>query len=416
MLGRVVRFLRRRPRRMLGILLATAVGAVLVAEALPAKVQYSTTPAARADILETIAAGGVLQPVRTVEVGAELSGVVRTVGVDFNDQVRAGQVLATIDSAEVEAQVADTLAGVDVADASEIEADAAVRRAMAARDLAALDEGRKASLLERGFVSRQGYDQARNALRLAERDVDAAEARRHSAAGNARRAAAVLARARNERVKTAIVAPIDGVVISRKIQPGQTLASSFQTPTLFVIGSRLDRMMLLASIDEADIGRVKTGQTATFKVTGFPERLFRGTVQQVRQDPSTDQGITSYVAVIDVANEDRALLPGMSAAIEIAVSERRNVLSVGVAATDFTPSSRGRIPKVGIVVRRREEGNRSSIPSRRIAVRNPDATLWRIDPDDTLTPVPVRLGARNDATVEILEGDVQPGDRFAAGL
>jgi HlyD family secretion protein len=413
---RVVTFVRRRPRRVLAGVLMLGLGAGVAVFMSPKKAEFASVSARRGDIVEIVTAGGVLQPERTVQVGAELSGVVRTVAVDFNDAVTSGQTLATIDSAQVEAQVADTLAGVAVADAAEKDAEASVQRAMAARDLAALDEGRKASLLNRGFVSRQTYDQARNTLRLAERDVDSAEARRRAAAGSAQRAAAILARARNERIKTAILSPIDGVVISRKIQPGQTLASSFQTPTLFVIGSSLNRMMLLASIDEADIGRVKIGQTATFKVSAFPDRALAGTVQQVRQDPVTDQGVTSYVAVISVGNEDRALLPGMTASVDIAVSQRRGVVTAPIAASEYRPDAGGGVPKVGIVVRRRQDAAPSQAVRKATPVRNPDATLWRVNADGGLSPVAVRLGARDDSAVEILEGDVQPGDRFATAL
>ena len=406
--------IRRRPLRTLAILLLAVLGAVLVAAMLPEKRDYRAVRATRGDIVETIVASGVLQPERTVAVGSELSGVVRTVDVDFNDAVRAGQVLATIDSAQIEAQVADSVAGLDVAGSAETEAGAAVRRAQAARDLAALDERRKATLLARGFVSQQGYDEARNTLRLAERDVEAAIARRNSAGGNARRAAASLARIRTERLKTAIVAPIDGVIISRKIEPGQTLASSFQTPTLFVIGSTPERMILLASIDEADVGKAKAGQATTFKVSAFPARTFRGVVMQVRQEPVEENGITSYVAVVAVENGDRALLPGMTASVEITVSERRAVVTAPVEALDYRPSAKGGLPKVAVTIRRREDRPADPAAAPRAArVTNADGTLWRIEPDGGLAPVRVRLGARGDGVVEILEGDVKPGDAFA---
>ncbi|MBU2378999.1 efflux RND transporter periplasmic adaptor subunit [Brevundimonas aurantiaca] len=416
MWARLFRVVRRRPRTTLAVVLLLFTVGVLISASIPARIDYRSVSAARGDIIETIVASGVLQPERTVEIGAEVSGVVRSVDADFNEVVRTGQVLATIDSAQIEAQVADSLAGLDVAEAAEIETSAAVRRAQAARDLAALDERRKAVLLERGFLSQQAYDQARNSLRLAERDVDAAEARRNSADGNARRAAASLARVRTERLKTVIVAPINGVVISRKIEPGQTLASSFQTPTLFVIGSTPDRMLLLASIDEADVGRARAGQSAVFKVSAFPSRTFSGVVRQVRQDPVKEDGITSYVAVIAVDNPDLVLLPGMTASVEIDTSQRRGVVTVPTEALDYEPSTKAGMPKVSIAVRRKGEAAEPAAVPRAVRVANPDGMLWRIDPDGGLSPVRVRLGARSNGLVEILEGDVKPGDAFAAEL
>ena len=284
---------------------------------------YVTAPVERGDLAVTVTATGTLAALDTVEVGSEVSGRVLQVHVDYNDQVRAGQVLATIDPEQAQARA-------DEAAAQVAAAAAAQRRAAASAEEARQNLARARQLAESGLVSPQDLDASQATARRAEADVASARAQ-------ATVAQASLSASRSALQKTQILAPIDGIVLARSIEPGQTVAASFQAPVLFTLARDLREMTLHVDVDEADVGKVREGQTATFTVDAYPGRTFPSEVISLRNVPKTDQNVVTYEAVLAVQNEDQALRPGMTATATIATERRPGALLVPNAALRFTP-------------------------------------------------------------------------------
>ena len=288
---------------------------------------YRTAQVERGDIRVTISATGTLAAISTVDVGSQISGQVTAVLVDFNDRVRRDQVIARIDPSTYQAQIAQGAAAVSSARASLATAQAASRNAE-------VDFTRKARLAGEQLVARSDADLARAARDQARAQVNAAQAQINQQ----------IAATRTSRLnldRTVIRAPVDGVVLTRTIEPGQTVAASLQSPVLFQIAEDLAQMEIVLAIDEADIGQVKAGQAVGFSVDAFPERQFRGTVQQVRLSATNTANVITYPVVVAVDNPDQALLPGMTANAEIEVSRRDNVLRVGNAALRYKPADDG---------------------------------------------------------------------------
>lgn len=279
------------------------------AKARNAKPQYRTEAVQRGDIKVQVTATGNLQAVTTVLVGSQVSGTISALYADFNDRVRNGQVLAQLDPTFLKAQVAQSRADLQ-------RTDVQVRQA-------ARDSARVFPLLNGGLVSEADIDASRSAL-------DEARASRASAA-------AALDRAETNLRYATIHSPIDGVVISRDVDVGQTVAASLSAPTLFTIANDLKKMQLEVAVDEADIGMVKGGQLATFSVDAFPNEQFHGVVHQIRLAPETVQNVVTYTVVILVENPAEQLLPGMTANVSILVDEADDVLKVPAVALRFRP-------------------------------------------------------------------------------
>ncbi|MFZ5657705.1 MAG: efflux RND transporter periplasmic adaptor subunit [Pseudomonadota bacterium] len=288
---------------------------------------WRTAPIERGDIRVSISSTGALSAISTVVVGSEISGRVTDVLVDFNDRVRKGQVLARLDPSTFEAQIAQGNAAVNSARANAAQAEAALRNAEA-------DWRRKADLGRQQLVARSEVDLARAALEQARAQVAAARAQIAQQQAGTRTTRLNLGR-------TEIRSPVDGVVLTRSIEPGQTVAASLQAPELFKLAEDLSKMEIELAVDEADIGQVKVGQSATFTVDAFPERRFRGQVAQVRLSATTTNNVVTYPVVIAVDNGDGALLPGMTANAEIVVSQKENVLRVPNAALRYKPAEDG---------------------------------------------------------------------------
>jgi HlyD family secretion protein len=285
---------------------------------------YRTEPVQRGDIRVAISATGTLSAISTVDVGSQISGQVTEVLADFNDHVGKGQVLARIDPSTYQAQIAQGTAAASSARASLASAQAAARNAE-------IDYARKASLGQQQLVARSDVDLARAAR-------DQARAQANAAQAQIGQQVASTETARLNLQRTVIRSPVDGVVLTRSIEPGQTVAASLQAPVLFQIAEDLSQMQILLAVDEADIGQVKPGQAVTFSVDAFPDRQYRGTVQQVRLSSTNTNNVITYPVVVSVRNDDQTLLPGMTANAEIEVSLRRNVLEVPNAALRFHPA------------------------------------------------------------------------------
>jgi len=285
---------------------------------------YRTTPVERGDIRVAISATGTLSAISTVIVGSQISGQVTDVLVDFNDQVKKDQVLARIDPSSYQAQIAQGSAQIASARASLAQAQATLRNAQ-------LDYDRKADLGTRQLVARSDVDLARAALDQARGAANAAQAQiaQQSAATQTTRI---------NLDRTVIRSPVDGVVLTRTIEPGQTVAASLQAPELFTIAEDLGKMKIELAVDESDIGQVKAGQVVSFTVDAFADRQFRGKVEQVRLSATTTNNVVTYPVVVSVDNSDGTLLPGLTVNAEIQVSERDDVLKVSNAALRYKPA------------------------------------------------------------------------------
>ncbi len=342
--------------------------------------KFQTAKIERGSITRLISAMGQLNPVVTVEVGSEISGQVSELLVDFNSEVKSGQVIARIDPERFEAEVLKSTAEVSVAKAVIATKRAAVDQALAnlanaksvltalkadversgvSRSDLKLDYDRKTKLLERGVVAVSQVDKSKaawassvaqekaskaqvlaqqSAVAARDAQVSMARAEVKQARASVEQKKATLNIAKVELKNTYIRSPVDGVVIGKDIDIGQTVAASFQAPTLFTIARDLRKMQVETSIDEADIGQITSGQIASFTVDSFPSRTFIGTVNQVRKKSQEIQNVITYTVVIDTNNNDLRLLPGMTANVEIKVSDRKDILKIPSAALQFTPS------------------------------------------------------------------------------
>ena len=319
---------RRRQRRWLvGLLLTVSVGLGLVyyrrATAAPPEPRFVTEPIARRDVVERVQATGVVEPVHQVEIGAQVSGRVVEVLVDFNEQVKAGQLLSVIDPELFGAEVVQTRAELS-------SAEAARSRSLAARDGVKIRLERMKSLVRENAASQAELDQM-------QADYDVALAEVGSAEAQIARVSATLKSASATLKYTKIFSPIDGVIIDRRVEPGQTVASSFNTPVLFVIARDLTEMRVLAEVDEADVGKVTEGMEAEVKVDAFADETFAGTLKQIRLSPNTVEGVVTYSAVILVNNTKGHLRPGMTATATVVSRRADGALAVPTAALRFHP-------------------------------------------------------------------------------
>jgi HlyD family secretion protein len=285
---------------------------------------YRTETVQRGDIRVAISATGTLSAISTVTVGSQISGQVTDVLVDFNSHVKKGEVLARIDPSTYQAQIEQGSAQIASARAQLAQAQAALRNAQA-------DYARKADLGRQQLVAKSDVDLARAALDQARAQVDSAQAQ-------IRQQTASTETTRVNLQRTVIRSPVDGVVLTRSIEPGQTVAASLQAPELFTIAEDLSKMKIELAVDESDIGQVKVGQPVDFSVDAFPDRQFKGVVDQVRLAATTANNVVTYPVVVTVDNSDGTLLPGLTVNAEIEVSKRANVLKLGNAALRFKPS------------------------------------------------------------------------------
>jgi HlyD family secretion protein len=347
--------------------------------------QYRTAKVEKGDLVVTVTASGTVQPVTQVQVGTQVSGVIQKLSVDFNSRVKAGDVVAQIDPAPFKAR-----ADQDRANLARSEAD--VTRVKAGLVQAEKELARSRELAKRELISPS--------------DLDAAIATHDSLAAQVQVAEAVVVQSRaalevsevNLRYTT-IVSPIDGIVISRDVDVGQTVAASLSAPTLFVIAESLKRVQIQASVAEADVGRVAVGQPVSFTVDAHRDRVFSGNVSQIRLAPVTVQNVVTYTVMIDADNPEEKLWPGMTASVTVEIDRRLGALKVPNSALRFMPPEAAADPT----------------PSGRGRGRDRTQRLW-VPQGGGLRAVEIKAGATDGAFTEILKGDLQPGADVVVGL
>lgn len=379
------------------LLLAGGVAAYLLDARQPVLPTYQTTPVQRGGFAVIVTATGTLQPVNQVEVGTESSGTVRTVTVNHNDTVKAGQILAQLDTAQLNARLRQSQAALETARATVAEAETTLTESR--NKLARAREMQKRNLCsqEECDAAQATYDRAQATLHRAEAQVKQAQAQVDAdltALG-----------------KAVIRSPIDGIVLKREIEPGQTVAASFQTPVLFLLAENLTQMELKVAVDEADVGKVQQGQPATFTVDAYPEREFPAAISQVRYAPETVEGVVTYETVLAVDNSDLSLRPGMTATASISVQQVTDALLVPNTALRFTPpASNAEAGSGGTLISQLLPGPPRR-PNNRSAKANADSRerqVWVLR-DGVPVAIPVTIGSSNGVLTEISGGELQAG-------
>lgn len=365
---------------LLGLIALLAVGALALKSHSPVAIRYVTAPVTRGDIARTITATGMVNPVETVQIGSYVSGRIKDLYCDYNTRVAKGQVCAKIDPSSYQAAVDQSTAAVATAKAQ-------LGKDQAQLAYAKLTYQRNSTLLNRNVVSQDAADNALNTYKQAEAQValDQATITQREAA---------LKSAQVNLDYTNILSPVDGTVVSRSVAIGQTVAASFQTPTLFLIAEDLTKMQVEANVSEAEIGRIRGGQDATFTVEAFPDRSFSGRVTQIRQAPISVQNVVSYDVVISANNSDLALKPGMTATAHIVTAQRHDVLRIPESALRFAPEGRPAAAHAG-------PGASSG-------------TVW-VKHGSTLSPVAVSLGLTGEDEVEVKPGGLDVGEQVVTG-
>jgi HlyD family secretion protein len=328
--------------------------------------EYVTITLDRGDIIKTVSANGTLNPVVLVNVGTQVSGTLQKLYADFNGRVKSGQVLAELDPALFRAALDQSTAN--------------LANVQASLKLAEANAGRTRALFEKGYVARADWDQAEQAVSGALAQVAAAQA--------------VVRRDQTNLRYSVINSPVSGIVVSRNVDVGQTVAATFQTPVLFTIAENLQRMQIDTTVAEADVGGIKVGQIGTFTVDAFPGREYRGRVRQIRLNSQVLQNVVTYNVVLDVANPDETLLPGMTAFVNIAVAKRENVLRVPLSALRFKPDGKSAMAP----------GHSDSD-----SVGRDQKTVYRLRQGQA-EPVQFTAGLSDNKFIEALSGQLEPGD------
>ena len=395
----------------------------------PGDPQLRTAAVERGDIAESVSATGTPNAVVTVQVGSQVSGNILELDADFNTKVKKGQVVARIDPQIFQARVDQARATLNAqqaavinaqaqieksrADVANAEASVANAKANAVRYQSAVTDaknklGRRIELVKEGVLSTEDgetaqstYDQAvanldaanaqikaaQDTVNATQAEVRVAQTGLTSAQAQVKQSQAALAQAQLDLDHTYITAPVDGVVVSRNIDVGQTVAASLQAPTLFSIAQDLTQMQVDTNVSEADVGRVRVGMPATFTVDAYPGQIFRGSVTSIRKAAINVQNVVTYDVVITVANPDQKLFPGMTANVKVLIDEHQNVLKIPTAALRYRPAGA------------------------RTAGKPAAKTVWVLQPDGQQKPVNVTLGLTDGANTEVTGGGLKEGDR-----
>ncbi|MDP2341912.1 MAG: efflux RND transporter periplasmic adaptor subunit [Deltaproteobacteria bacterium] len=349
--------------------------------------RFVTAIVTRGDLVATTEATGIVQPLLKVTVGAQVSGRVARVHADFNDVVKKGALLAELEPAPMEAELAQSRAAL-----SSSEAQLTKARVDANTQTKSLE--RVKALVEGGLTARADLDAAQGGFDSANAQVLVAQAQVEQARAN-------VDRARENLSYTKIVAPIEGTIISRTVEPGQTVAASLQAPELFVIANDLTSMQVMASIDEADVGKVESVTSAEVRVDAFPNDMFQGTVRELRVQPTTTSGVVTYPAVIDVKNADRKLRPGMTATVTLTTSSKTGVLRVPNAALRYVGGGGGG--------RARPAGDDAGAAAAPRAARGKRVFVPPLEPGGAPRAVAVVVGISDGAFTEISGEEIKEG-------
>jgi len=451
-----VQLLKRHWLIALGIIVAIALLAAFKFKGSD-KPQYFTTKVDRGDIRDVVEATGTINAVTTVQVGSQVSGTISHLAADFNSRVKKGQVIAQIDPSLFEGTLLQAKADLANAQANLAASKANAEKARATAVQTKADYERTQGLTKEGVMSQQQLDLAKANADTAQAAVSAAEAQVIQAAAQVKQKEAAVTVAQTNLNYTTIHAPIEGTVIARNVDVGQTVAASLQAPTLFTIAQDLTKMQVYASTDESDVGMIRPGQTVTFKVDAYPKDTFTGRVSQVRMNATTVQNVVTYNTVIDFDNPDTKLFPGMTAYITIPVATAKNVQRVPNGALRYKPDMkaediRALYKKYGLQggeqTRASTEGPgaggasgkqwRSQSQDSRGGGGNTGsggdtghgdaaqtrvprldvAVVWKLRSDKTLEPVRIRTGITDHTVTEVtqvLNGDLKDGDQLVTG-
>jgi HlyD family secretion protein len=390
---------RKRIYAVLGILVVLAAGFWFYQRADAKPTEFRFAEVRTGDVQLTVSATGTLSAVKTVSVGTQVSGQVADIFVDFNDRVKKGQLLARIDPTLAQQSVEDARATLES------------RRAAFAQ--AQQEYERNKTLLGAGLVAQSVYDTARSQYAVTRANVKAAEV--------------ALDRANRNLEFTAIHAPIDGVVVERNVDEGQTVAASLSAPQLFLIANDLSQMQILASVDESDIAQISEGLPVKFTVQAMPNQSFTGRVRQVRLQSKVQENVVNYTVVVEVPNRDGKLLPGMTASVDFEAKAANDVLTVPNAALRFTPpadmlaelrGARATSPATDSTsTARTANGGRGSFGGQRTRQRPADVgRVWTVDDNGKLNPIRVKTGISNGTVTEVASKDLRPGMNVIVGV
>lgn len=358
------------------------------------EVSYKTARIERGTIVSAVAATGNLSAVTTVQVGTQVSGTIQKLYVDFNSRVKKGQPIAEIDPSLFNASV-------EQSHGNYLSAEANLQKARVSLVDAARTFERNKKMLADGIISQGDFDAAETALLSSRAAVKAAEGALSQTRGS-------LMQSKTNLRYSVIRSPVDGVVISRAIDVGQTVAASFQTPTLFTIAQDLTKMQIEVSVDEADISRIRLNQETGFTVDSYPELSFRGNVVQIRNAPVITQNVVTYIVVVNVDNSDLKLKPGMTANVSIEVAKKEGVLKLPPAALRFRPKTKG----AEVTAKTPVEHNGAATPGGRKGTGRKGGAGQQVYilRDNKPVAVPVKTGIANNSSIELAKGALKEGD------
>jgi len=395
-------------------------------------VQHFTAKVEQGEIDDVVEATGTINAVITVQVGSQVSGTIAKLNVDFNSQVHKGDIVALIDPALFQGALLQATADLENSKANLVAAQANLEKAKAGAVQTKADYDRTVTLNKEGVLSQQQLDLAKANFDSANAAVNGAIANVTQAEAQVTQKAAAVTVAQTNLNYTVIRSPIDGTVVARNVDVGQTVAASLQAPTIFTIAQDLKKMWVYAKTDESDVGNIKVGKPVSFKVDAFPKDTFKGVVSQVRMNATMVQSVVTYDTIIEFANPDLKLFPGMTAYVTIPVDTVQNVVKVPNTALRYKPPM---APEQIIAVYKQygiEAGGRNAAdaagaatdtstpasPAAQGATRKPkadSAVVWKLHPDNSLEPVKISIGITDHAYTEVtavLKGDLKPGDEL----
>jgi HlyD family secretion protein len=361
-------------------------------------VQYKTQEVRRGDLTVIVTATGTLQPTNEVDVGIEVSGTIKTVKVDYNDKVKVGQILAELDISKLEAQVKQSKASLESAKSKVLQAQATVSETRIK-----LAQFRRVQKLSNNRVPSQ------TEIDAAEAAFERALANEASAKADVSQSQATLDINQTDLYKAVIRSPVNGVVLTRSVEPGQTVAASFTTPVLFKLAEDLTKMDLHVNVDEADVGQIQEGQKATFSVAAYPNRTFEARIIQARYGSSTTSGVVTYETVLKVDNSELLLRPGMTATADIIVKKIKKAVLIPSAALRFTPPiQEEKKPSGSLIGAILPHPPSAKSQQREDTVGKKEKRIWTLS-DGKLSDVWATIGAANGGMTEVVAGDLQPG-------
>jgi len=396
--------------------------------------QHFAAKVERGDVDDVVEATGTINPIVTVLVGSQVSGSIAKLYADFNSYVHKGEIIALIDPALFEGALLGSKSDLENAKANLVAARANLEKLKAARVQTKADYERAAGLLKGGVQSQQQLDLAKANYDSANAAVDAAAANVAQAEAQVQQKDAAVKVAQTNLDYTVIRSPIDGTVVARNVDLGQTVAASFSAPTIFTIAKDLKTMWVYTKTDESDVGNIQVGKPVTFKVDAFPKDTFHGVVKQVRMNPTTVQSVVTYDTIIEFANPDLKLFPGMTAYVTIPVARVQNVLKVPNTALRYKPpmapeeilalyrqygidgSERAQASADSAMAANAQPGTSQSAAQNQPRMPKTDtAVVWKPRPDQTLEPVRIALGITDHAYTQVtsvLKGELKEGDEL----